>query len=95
MTDKPLVLIWVLASELASPGTSALHEAAVRVLGSESTLRVQALPADGGDASQVEESKASAIAWVEWENREHRRALLKFFLPKTRSWVEREMAGFG
>jgi hypothetical protein len=87
----PIIVIWMLASELSTAGTVAMTNAAREALGKDAELRVQAAPdPEGMRLSDV--GTAAGTVRVSWDSSEHRRARLLVYLPASERWLDRELS---
>jgi hypothetical protein len=86
---RTVLVIWTVASELSSPSTVAMTNAAHDALGANTVVRVEATPEDT-QARLGEERNASGVVQLVWDE-EHRRALMRCYLVRSRRWVDREI----
>jgi hypothetical protein len=85
-----LIVIWMLASELPSPGTVAMTNATHDALGPDSEVRAE--PAPEGDLLSVAKlAHASGVVRVTWDAEEHRRARVLCYVPTLERWIDREV----
>jgi hypothetical protein len=88
LSAPSVVIVWVLAAELASPATAAMQASATEALGNATEVRIvdeqptaAGAPLDG----------AAGLVKVTWIGDAHERAHLSCYLPRVGRWVEREV----
>jgi YD repeat-containing protein len=86
---RTVLVIWTVASELSSPSTVAMTNAAHDALGAGTVVRVEPIPEDT-QASLLEEQDASGVVQLVWDE-EHRRASMRCYLVRSQRWVDREV----
>jgi YD repeat-containing protein len=86
---RTVLVIWTVASELSSPSTVAMTNAAHDALGTETIVRVEPIPEDT-QASLLAQRDASGVVQLVWDE-EHRRASMRCYLVRSQRWVDREV----
>lgn len=89
MPARTVLVIWTVASELSSPSTVAMTNAAHDALGADTIVRVEPIPEDT-QASLARQREASGVIQLVWDE-EHRRASMRCYLVRSRRWVDREV----
>lgn len=84
-----IVVVWLVAAELSSPGAAALSGAAREVLGAATDVRVQAEPTVPVPTSALDPNMA--VVHVTWDPVEHRSAHVVCYTPDVRGRVEHDV----
>jgi hypothetical protein len=87
---RALIVIWMLASELPSPGTAAMTSATHDALGPDSEVRAELLP-EGDAMNLAKAERASGVVRVSWESDDHRRVRVLCYVPALDRVIDREL----
>jgi hypothetical protein len=91
MPSHVVLVLWVVASDVASPTTAGLGAAIHGVLGAEASVQVQSLPRADAARPNQESPPGASIARITWTHVEHPVAHLACYLPRSRRWVSRDV----
>lgn len=86
----PFIVIWMVASELSTPTTAAMTQAAHDALGPATEVRAEAAP-DSEGMRLADVGDAAGAVRISWDVQEHRRARLICYTPRGQRWVDREV----
>jgi hypothetical protein len=91
MPSHVMLVLWMVASDVASPTTAGLSSAVRDALGADTAVRVQALPRADAPRPDGPPPAGASIARVTWSDPEHRIAHLACYLPRSRRWITRDV----
>jgi hypothetical protein len=92
MPSHVVLVLWVVASDVASPTTTGASAAVRDVLGEDRTVQVRTLDESGAMQAAGHRLPAGAsVARLTWSDTEHRHAHLTCYLPRSQRWVSRDV----
>jgi len=87
-----VLVLWVVASELSSPGVRGLRDAAHDVLGRDCVVQVRSLHQEGEFPEAEALPDTANMAKVTWTSPLHQVANVQVYLPSNRRWVRRAVS---